>query len=130
MARRATRRNHPVPVGDQVGEDAADAALVAGDDPAVALPRETDGHIMGLGDRMQVFGDLLDAAAERKPLALHAQLAGAGPRQLEQILDHVGQPLAFAVDDAQLRHLGRVLLAALQRVDVAFDDRERRAQLV
>ncbi len=61
------------------------------------------------------------------------ELAGVGAGHVEQVVDQVAQPLAVAGDDAQeALLLGRELagVALAQRLEVAQDRGERRAQLV
>jgi hypothetical protein len=81
-------------------------------------------------DRLEALRNLLDAWPEREGRVTHVDVAGADATQLEQALDHVRQALALPVDHVQLGGLRRVGLVALERVDVALDNRERRPQLM
>ncbi len=118
-------------VRDQVREDLADAILVAAargrrcsSSRAAPARRPCSATVCSRS------ATSLTQPLEREHLGVDAQLAGPRPRELEQILDQVAEPLALAVDHVELGRLGRIRLGSVERVDVSLDDRERSAQLV
>src|SRR6478609_8131629 len=112
-------------VGQQVRKDLTHPVLVPHHQRSVAFPGKVDADVALLGNATQSLCDLLDAVAEREHLRRHAQLAGLRPRQLEQILDQVGESLALAVDHVQPIGLDRIVLGSAERVDVPLDYDQR-----
>jgi hypothetical protein len=70
--------------------------------------------------------------AQRNGLKVQRDLARFEARNREQVFDQIVQPVRMPLDRLQkaARGLGIILRAVEQRFDVAFDQRQRRAQFM
>jgi hypothetical protein len=119
-------------IADKVADD-LDQSIRVGDH-AQPLARNVELQLLPpIANDGRMPGDsALDGLRNIDALALQLDVAAVDPRQIEQVVDELGEPRALALDDVLRSRRARIAVRGhpLQQLDRAADRRERIAQLV
>ena len=125
-------RGVEVGVGQQVGDDLADAAGVGERERQRRGDVDAELLVLLLDPRPHQLGDLADRLADVDRAAVDLDVVGLDARDVEQVVDELDEPVGRAQDDLDelALALGHVLGRAVEQLDEALDRGQRAAELV